>query len=173
MWSFYNKEILIGIFPSDRDWWEDQWTVWGVWCLETGEGVGGIINILTQTQCAAQLWSECAAWVWWHPREVIISHEAIVVITITIITITFHIISSGLMRLNPRNISVFSKQTWDVLTEMILIILRRLLCERDHGMGHKAHTAYRAIITRLLIGTKHYLFVRLLIKSRNKLREWD
>ena len=120
MWSFYNKEILIGIFPSDRDWWEDQWTVWGVWCLETVERVLEASLISWHRHNAAQLWSECAAWVWWHPREVIISHEAIVVITITIITITFHIISWGLMRLNPRNISVFSKQTWDVLNRFWL-----------------------------------------------------
>ena len=168
MQSFYNKEILIG-FPF----W--PWLVRrSMNSLETGEGVGGIINILTRTQCLSALIrmrlpgpDDTRSWC--------DNLGAIVVASITIITITFHIVSSSL-KVNPRNI-VSSNKHW-MLTHNEWFWLFSVHSLREDGMmgwmGHRGPLgAYPAIITRVLIGTKHYLFVRLLIKSRNKLREWD
>ena len=129
MWSFYNKEILIGIFPSDRDWWEDQWTVWRL------ERVLGASLISWHRHNAPRLWSECAAWVWWHPREVIISgrhchhhyHDHY-----------HHFPYHLLMKVNPRAIVSSPNKHW-MLTEMILIILLSVVWEER--MGPKAHTA--------------------------------
>ena len=176
MQSFFNKEILIGFFPSDRDWWEDQWTVGTLKCLKPGDWRGcwrhhQYPDTDTMPSALIRMWLVCClglmtlSWcdnLW-----------PIVVAPITIITITFHIIS---WRWTLATLHYcLPEQTLDVWSRSdFYYFVRGAGDERSTGWDTRGPLgAYRAIITRVLIGTKHYLFVRLLIKSCNKLREGD
>ena len=141
MQSFFNKEILIGFFPSDRDWWEDQWTVGTLKSLKPGDWRGcwrhhQYPDTDTMPSALIRMWLVCClglmtlSWcdnLW-----------PIVVAPITIITITFHIISwrwtLATSHCHPETNIGCLKQKW------FLLFCARCGRWEIHGMGHKGAT---------------------------------
>lgn len=125
-------------------------------------------NALSSDQNVAAV---SAAWAWWHSRDVIISGPLLSPPSRSLPSLS---ISSPEGEPSQHRI-VTQKQTLDVWSRSdFYYFVRGAGDERSTGWDTRGPLgAYRAIITRVLIGTKHYLFVRLLIKSCNKLREGD